>query len=68
MNYFREVYAKAFVEKNRSGDESSLSKQEKLMRSMVRVNRYFCDLELMMSELRKFENWLIKNEVIERVN
>lgn len=38
------------------------------MRGMVRVNRYFCDLELMNKELRRFEKWLIKREVIERVN
>lgn len=54
LGHFREVYCKNFVEKHKYGDENVLSKHEKSIRAMIKVNRYFCDMEMMTEELKRF--------------
>jgi hypothetical protein len=65
LPFFKEVYLKSFKDRHRSKDDSGLSQEQKIMKGMVMVNRYFSDSQMMERELERFEQWLAGRKLIQ---
>jgi hypothetical protein len=68
LPFFKNRYLKSLKDMQQCKDETGLNEEEKRIRKMLMVNRYFNDNQMMERELERFQKWLVGRKLIQGVH
>lgn len=68
LPFFMSRYLKSLKEMQECKDDTGLNEEQKTIKRMVMVNRYFNDSQMMERELERFQKWLVGRKLIQCVH